>query len=74
MFSQSGIVTLASDVLVLGAAASVIAIILRYFLSQHKEYLPAPINAIIGDVQPYWEGQWTGLKSYGDDLRSYSWQ
>ena len=43
--------TLASDVLVLGAALSIIGVVLRSLLSQHKQYLPAPIYASIGNTQ-----------------------
>ena len=51
MSPSSVIVTLASDVLVLGAAVSIVAIVLGYVLYQKRESLPASINAIIGDIQ-----------------------
>ena len=51
MSSSSMIVTLASDILILGAAVSIVAIVLRYFLYQKRESLPASINAIIGDIR-----------------------
>ena len=51
MSSSSMIVTLASDFLVLGAGVSIVAIGLGYFLYQNRKYLPASVNAIIGDIQ-----------------------
>ena len=51
MSSSSVIVTLASDILILGAAVSIVAIVFRYFLYQKRESLPASINAIIGDIR-----------------------
>ena len=49
--SSSVIVTLASDVLVLGAGVSIVAIVLGYALYHNRDSLPACINAIIGDIQ-----------------------
>ena len=43
--------TLVSDVLILGAAVSIVAIVLISLLSQYKEYLPAPIKATLGGTQ-----------------------
>ena len=51
MYSSSVIVTLISDVLVLGAGVSIVAIVLRYVLYQNRESLPASINAIIGNIR-----------------------
>lgn len=51
MSSPVSITTLASDVLVLGAAFSIVGFVLRSLLSQYKQYLPAPIEATLGDTQ-----------------------
>lgn len=53
MSTSSVIVTLASDVLVLGAGISIVAIVLGYVLYQNRESLPASINAIIGDIKSH---------------------
>ena len=61
MSSSSRIVTLASDVLVLGAGVSIVAIVLGYVLYHNRESLPASVNAIIGDIQSLTEKD-LGLK------------
>ena len=61
MSTSSLIVTLASDVLVLGAGICIVAIALGYVLYQNRESLPAFINAIIGDTKSH-SGKYDGLQ------------
>ena len=61
MSTSSLIVTLASDVLILGAGISIVAIALGYVLYQNRELLPASINAIIGDTKSH-SGKSDGLQ------------
>ena len=63
MFSSNMIVTLASDVLVLGAGVSIVAIVLGYVLYHNREALPASINAIIGDIKSH-TGMDDGLQEF----------
>ena len=53
MFSSNVIATLASDVLVLGAGVSIVAIVLGYVSYHNRESLPASINAIIGEIKSH---------------------
>ena len=43
--------TLASDVLVLGAAFSFIGVVLKSFLPHAKDYLPVPMRATLGGTK-----------------------
>ncbi|KAL9135800.1 MAG: hypothetical protein Q9175_002997 [Cornicularia normoerica] len=51
MSSPISIMTLVSDILILGAAVFIVAIVLTSLLSQYKKYLPAPIKATLGRTQ-----------------------
>ena len=53
MSSPIPIMTLISDVLVLGAAVSIVGIVLGYFLTQYKQYLPASIEATFDGTQSH---------------------
>ena len=53
MSSPGLFVTLASDILVLGAAFSFVAVVSKYLWSQYRSYLPAPIKATINGVRSY---------------------
>ncbi|KAF6233639.1 hypothetical protein HO173_008196 [Letharia columbiana] len=45
MSSPVSIMTLASDLLVLGAGVSIAGFVLKGLLAQYKRYIPAPIQA-----------------------------
>ena len=51
MASPASLVTLASDVLVLGAAISVAGVGLKSLSAQYKHKMPAPIKATLGGAE-----------------------
>ena len=53
MSSLGLIVTLASDILVLGAAFSFVAVVFKHLWSQYRNYLPATINTTIDGIRSY---------------------
>lgn len=51
MSSLGLIVTLASDILVLGAAFSFVAVVFKYLWSQYRNYIPTTINTTIDGIR-----------------------
>ena len=51
MSSPSSLVTLASDVLILGAAVSVAGVGLKSLSAQYKNKMPAPFKATLGGTE-----------------------
>ena len=61
MPSHGTIVTLASDIVVLGAALSIVGVVLRYLLLQDAKYIPIPIKNIIRGIR-------SGTEESGDPV------